>query len=412
MSRMTLSELRAGIKEYNAYFDALNKTLVGREKVVEALRRALIQRQHVLVFGKPGTAKTKLCDVAFSGIAGSHQFHVELSMFMNDDAVFGPYDVKRMRDEGTLVHRTEGMLPEADLARLGEFLDGSMPLLRSLLGALNERRLSRGRQIIDMPLLTVFCDSNKDPADFMGKNPYAWAVLDRLLFITDLDYLQNEGELAEMVRRFQSGATCSVGKSISLELVHRLSDLVVFPPSLVQDDLLYVKYGQAAFEYRQQRRDRTQRDGWKVIFPDISDRRICLASQMMEVGAVLTGRLEARPEDLLLPGDVLGTTPQERALWKEIAQRKIEEIKEEKAQQLDHAQLVAIASILERAEAVDSSDPKTAAADLKVLAEELDGIAPDNDTVSEKKAQAATKLSEVRSAVREQALMEWDLKEE
>ncbi len=405
---MTLPELKNAIKVYNAYFDELEELFVERSRIVRLLRLAMIQRQHMLVFGPPGTAKTLLCDTAFSGITGAEQFHTELSMFMAEDAVFGPYDVKLMREDGVLAHKVEGMLPEANLARLGEFLDASLPLQRSLLGALNERRFCRGKQRINMPLLTVFCDTNKDPAEFMAKNPYAWAVLDRLLFIASFDYLSCSESIDEMVERFQKGVLTSTKKKLPLELIRRLSELVVMPPTLIKDNLLRLKYAEAAYEYRQQRTESVSGGRLKVILPQISDRRIALASQMLEVGAVLDGRLSARPEDLMLPGEVLGTTEEEHNLWRRIAENKIEEIKEIRSQQLDHAQLVALKAISDQAEDMPE-DPKAAAEKLSQLVAQVDAIVPDNSQVEERRDQIVERLEDIRSEVREKALKDWGL---
>ncbi|NUM25821.1 MAG: AAA family ATPase [Candidatus Buchananbacteria bacterium] len=375
--------------------------------MLRLLRWAMVQRQHLLVFGDPGTAKTAVCDRVYEGIYDAEKFHIELAMFMGDDAVFGPYDIRKMKEDGILEHRTEGMLPEADLARLGEFLDGSMPLLRSLLSSLNERRLRRGTQIVDMPLVTVFCDTNKHPGEFLKKNSYAWAVLDRLLFITEVKYLETDDELFRMVRSFQNCQGVDVKDRIPLDLIHNLSELVVAPPTLIRDELIMIKYAQAAREYRERRREAIKSNDWKVILPEVSDRRIAIASQMLEVSAVLDGRLYVEPSDLLNVADALGSTPEEHDLWREIAEGKIEEIHAEKMQQLDHAQKVAINSIMEQADRVDlHGDVKLAVGDLKVLQQSLGDVVPENDDVAEFKERAATKVSEMIEQLRQRALAE------
>src|SRR3989338_8758468 len=126
MARLSLTQLQNAVDTYNEYFNALRTCFVGREHVIEVLRYAMAQRQHVLIVGPQGTSKTAISDVAFAGITDSEKFHVELSMFMGEDAIFGPYDVKKMREEGKLEHRIEGMLPTANVARIGEVLDGNM----------------------------------------------------------------------------------------------------------------------------------------------------------------------------------------------------------------------------------------------------------------------------------------------
>jgi len=118
-SRMSLQELQDAVKLYHQYFDQLESCFVGREDLLRLLKWAMIQRQHILAFGKPGTAKTAVCDRAFEGIENAEKFRIELAMSMLDDAIFGPYNVKKLREEGILEHNIDGMLPRADLARLG-----------------------------------------------------------------------------------------------------------------------------------------------------------------------------------------------------------------------------------------------------------------------------------------------------
>jgi len=405
MHRLTLPELQDAAKRYNAYFDALKACFVGRDHIIDVLRFAMAQRQHVLIFGPPGTAKTALCDVAFSGITGAEKFRAELSMYMGEDALFGPYDTKRMREDGVLEHRVEGMLPQAHLARIGEFLDGSMPTLRALLGALNEREMRRGRQILQLPLLTVYCDTNKNPAEVLKKDPYLWAVLDRILFISNLGFLESEDDMTEMLRRFQSGRTAKVKETLPLELINSLTEPVVCPPSLITDQLVYIKLGQAFVEYREQRQQAIKSNSIPdAVLPMISDRRFALASQMLEVAAVLNGRFQIEPQDMELCYHVLGTTAQEKQLWLDICRVKIQEIEAEKSQQLDHSQVVAIEAIIQQAELINGDDLPLAGDTIRTLEHQLEGIIPAEQAVEERKQQAARKLVEIRSALRAKVL--------
>lgn len=408
--RVNLTELKALSSDFNAYFDALSNCFVGRENIIRLLKLAMAQRQHILIFGPPGTAKTALCDVALAGITGAEKFMVELSAYLTEDAFFGPFDAKKMREEGVMEHRTEGMLPRADFARIGEFLDGNMASLRALLSSLNERRLRRGRQIIDMPLLTVYCDTNQDPGVFLQKNGNAWAILDRILYMSYLGYLDTSEEVTEMIKRFQSGATTKAGRTISLDLIHRLSEVIVYPPSLITDQVMLMKLGQAFTEYREQRKDMIKDGKVKVVLPDISDRRICLASDLVEVSAVLDGRIVTVPEDMRLVQYAVGTTPEELELWREIIDRKIEEIAEEKKQRLEAAQSVALEAIDQQIQKIDlDNDTKEVANTLRVLATQLDNIAPDNDGIDERKQALLEKLAEMRSDLQHKVLKEYNL---
>ncbi|MEK7584290.1 MAG: AAA family ATPase [Patescibacteria group bacterium] len=403
MSRLSLKEVQEAAVLFHRYFDSLKNCFVGRDRIIDLLKAAMTMREHVLIFGPPGTTKTALCDVAFAGITGAEKFHLEFSMFMQEDAIFGPYDTKKMRDEGILEHRTEGMLPEAQFARLGEFLDGSMPLLRSTLAALNERKMRRGRQVIDMPLMTVYCDTNKDPGAYLKQNPYAFAVLDRIAFVAQVGYLSTKEEMTEMFRRFQSGTTKRSPGTLSFDVINELSQLIVLPPSLIGDQMLYIKLGEAAIEYRERRKQLTSNGG--LVLPEITDRRFCVSTQMLEVAAVLDGRLEVMPKDLLAVHPVLGSSDPERDLWIEIAKKKIEEIESEKKQQLSSAQVTALEAIMQRAEGLDLRDVQEAKHAYGVLRATLDNVIPENEEVNVRKQKATEQLEAIRLKLSE-ALLE------
>ncbi|MDD5032944.1 MAG: AAA family ATPase [Candidatus Pacebacteria bacterium] len=343
--------LKDAVKVYNEMFADLKRCFVGRDHVVDVLRYAVAQCQHVLIFGDPGTAKTAIFDVFFSGIEGANGFHVELNMFMTADELFGPLNPKKMREEGVLEHNIEGMLPQANLARLGEFLDANMPLLRSTLSALNERRFIRGKQAVNIPLITAYCDTNTPPGVFLAKNPQAWAVFDRFLFITEAPYLDNAGDLGEMIRRFQMAEVGKLKSKISLSLIREISRLIVEPPSLFTNPAFFLSMGEALCEYRQKRRGLIANKRILQIMPDISDRRICWATQMAEAHAVLDdARTEIFPEDILHLHYALGTTEDEKALWLSIAERYVEKIKETMKLQLSDLQYAALEGFVKEME--------------------------------------------------------------
>lgn len=69
-------------------------------------------------------------------------FDYLLTRFTEPSELFGPFDIRRMR-EGELLTNTECMLPEADVIFLDELLNANSAILNSLLMALNERIFER-----------------------------------------------------------------------------------------------------------------------------------------------------------------------------------------------------------------------------------------------------------------------------
>ncbi len=353
ITRVSPEDLKKNVAKVERYFDSLKKIYVGRDKVIELIKFAMLQKANLLFFGVPGTAKSAISDSLFAGITTSTQFKVQITAFMAEDAIFGPYNIKKMREEGVLEHNTDGMLPTANFANFDEFLDANPAVLRSLLSSLNEKTMVKGRQVLDLPLHLAYCSTNIEPYVFLRKNPQAWAVFDRISFLDRIDYLENTEDIAEMVKRFQYRTSNIPKESIDLSVINSICDFIIFPPTLIQDQLILIKYAEAVVEYRSARKVAMKKieedskannqsifdiDYQGMLFQEISDRRICWASQMMEVTAVLDGRIKVLPEDMLSCHYMLGTSKIEEDIWNEICKKKIEEISEMRKNELSELQ--------------------------------------------------------------------------
>jgi len=143
--------------------DRASRGLVGREALVELVALAAVAREHVLVVGPPGTAKSEAVR-RVARVFGGRYFEYLLGRFTEPSELFGPVDLKRLR-EGTVETETKGMLPEADLAFLDEVFLGSTAILNTLLGILNERRFRRGHTELSCPLRVCVGATNSIPEE-------------------------------------------------------------------------------------------------------------------------------------------------------------------------------------------------------------------------------------------------------
>ncbi|MEM7245889.1 MAG: AAA family ATPase [Acidobacteriota bacterium] len=137
--------------------------LLEREALLQAIALAAVAGEHVLVIGPPGTAKSEAVR-RFTGAIGGTCFEYLLGRFTEPSEIFGPVDLRKLRD-GVVETRTDGMLPEADVAFLDEVFQGSTAILNTLLGILNERRFRRGQATITCPLRLCVAASNALPED-------------------------------------------------------------------------------------------------------------------------------------------------------------------------------------------------------------------------------------------------------
>ena len=135
--------------------------LIEREVLVELVVLAAVAREHVLIIGPPGTAKSEAVR-RVARTLGTRTFEYLLGRFTEPSELFGPVDLTKLRD-GLVETRTEGMLPEAELAFLDEVFLGSTAILNTLLGLLNERVFRRGHTVEKVPLRVCVGASNHLP---------------------------------------------------------------------------------------------------------------------------------------------------------------------------------------------------------------------------------------------------------
>lgn len=142
---------------------AASDGLVARERLVELVILAAVAREHLLIIGPPGTAKSEAVR-RISGVLGARRFEYLLGRFTEPSELFGAVDLRRLQ-EGEVVTDVHGMLPEAELAFLDEVFLGSTAILNTLLGILAERRFRRGHTDVACPLRVCVGASNALPDD-------------------------------------------------------------------------------------------------------------------------------------------------------------------------------------------------------------------------------------------------------
>jgi MoxR-like ATPase len=137
--------------------------LIERESLVELIALAAVAREHLLVIGPPGTAKSEAVRRVAKAIGGEY-FEYLLGRFTEPSEIFGPIDLRKLK-EGVVETETSGMLPEAEVAFLDEVFLGSTAILNTLLQILNERTFRRGHSRLACPLRVCVGASNALPKD-------------------------------------------------------------------------------------------------------------------------------------------------------------------------------------------------------------------------------------------------------
>jgi hypothetical protein len=203
-----------------------------------------------------------------------------------------------------------------------------------------------------------------------------------------LDYLSDSKDVAEMVERYQAGKLKQPDILISHHTIDELSGYIVNPPGLITDTNLIALYAEIVQEYRVKRKKLTEDVKALFILPEISDRRVNKASMMLEVSAVLNGRVEAIPSDISLASVVLCTSTAEKELWDKIVAEKLGAYEKLHNDAVNEAQLKQIRTITDQLDRnVEKEADTTKAADtLKVLWQQYLAMKPSTDVAAKHEA--------------------------
>lgn len=174
MNSLPAPELRAAASAVRKTIATSCQGLVERESLVELMVLCAVAREHLLVVGPPGTAKSEAVRRVARRLGGRY-FEYLLGRFTEPSELFGPIRIDRLKD-GVVETDTSGMLPEADVVFLDEVFLGSTAILNTLLGILNERTFRRGHSQLQCPLRVCVGATNQLPEE-----PQLAAFADRFL---------------------------------------------------------------------------------------------------------------------------------------------------------------------------------------------------------------------------------------
>ncbi|MFH1287503.1 MAG: MoxR family ATPase [bacterium] len=201
-----------------------------RSDVVDGALTALLAKQHLLLIGPPGTAKTNLAETLCKSIKGAEYFFHLLTKFTTDKdlLVSEVMVVEEVDQKGKLIkfiNRSEKKLPQAHMAFLDEIFKCSAVTLNALLRLIHERKctINPGEEI-SSPLVTLIGASNelpgKDQEELMGLN-------DRFLLRYLVDYLSvDDNENSSFVSMI-SNETLSPQTTITIDELRNFQEEVV-----------------------------------------------------------------------------------------------------------------------------------------------------------------------------------------
>jgi len=256
----------------------LSKPFVAREEEAKVIVLALLTREHAVLIGEPGTAKSALIRRA-AQILNMKCFTYLLTKYTEPSELFGPLDINALK-QGKYVRITTNKLPDAEIVFLDEIFRANSAILNTLLTIMNERVFYDGYTEIRVKLWSLFGASNEVPED-----PELEALYDRFLLrhlvkpVTD-DRWRDLLRAAWSIERDGYPPPSIVVDRETLEKLHRAIFQVDLSP--IESKLLKI------FSILESKN------------VHLTDRRKGKALKVIAAHALLNGRTTAATEDLIV----------------------------------------------------------------------------------------------------------------
>jgi len=272
---------------FMALRSALRAALVERDTEIDAILCALLAREHVVLLGPPGTAKSLLARMISAAIDGTY-FEWLLTKFSVPEELFGPVSISALKSDRfeRMIH---GKLPTAEVAFLDEVFKANAAILNNLLTILNERVYHDGtRGPIHCPLEIALLASNELPQD-EGLE----AMFDRVLVRLEVDAINDD-------TAFEGLLTAGTPQA----LTHGLTRAAL---TEARDQVEAIPLGSSVAQTISALHRRFRADGRYI-----SDRRWLKAAGYLRARAWLDGMPEVNDDTLTALVDVLWDDPSQR----------------------------------------------------------------------------------------------------
>ncbi|WP_043430120.1 AAA family ATPase [Cystobacter fuscus] len=220
-------------QSFRRFFQELREAYLERETLFTQIELALLCREHVLVVGPPGTAKSAIASAVLGRIVDEQSgqpslFAKQLAESTVQTDLIGPVDFKVLTETGRTEYLTEDGMLGATHAFLDEVFDGRDMLLRSILNVLHERELKHGRRVTSGRIECAIMTSNRYLSEVLARSPeLLLAFADRLSFISFVPKsFARPASRSAMLHRFAHGLRPDLRAVLTLQQLDVLQKAV------------------------------------------------------------------------------------------------------------------------------------------------------------------------------------------
>jgi len=187
--RSPVEEARARLQEVERI---LNTAIIGHENMTKAILLATVAKEHVIVIGPPGTAKSYAIRLLSKSLNARFYSYL-LTKFTTYDELFGTIDISAL-SKGEY-KRNWSRIVTSDFVFLDEIFKANSAILNALLSLLQERIVydPMSGQEVPTQLWTAVGASNETPDDELQ------ALFDRFAIRVFVDYLDDDRALLNAI---------------------------------------------------------------------------------------------------------------------------------------------------------------------------------------------------------------------
>lgn len=265
----------------------LREAFLEREQLIDGMLAALLAKQHILLLGPPGTAKSALAQALCKAIDGADYFAWLLTRFSTPEELFGPISLVALQQD-RFERKVEGKLPEAHVAFLDEIFKANSSILNALLTLINERKYHNGGATLDCPLVTVVGASNELP-----EGEELEALFDRFALRYWVSPLMEQENMRTLLTAPEPTITTRL-QLRDLELLQLEASQLPLPDATI-DGILAIK-------------EKLEEEGFRS-----SDRRWKQLLGVLKAYAYIEGDAEVTEESFAILPDMLWREPKDRA---------------------------------------------------------------------------------------------------
>lgn len=264
-----------------------------RDDVIRTLLVSILARQHSLLLGPPGTAKSELARHITGRISDAQYWEILLGKYTVPTRMFGPPDVGALaRGEYRQIY--EGRATKANIAFMDEIFKCGVAALNETLAFLNERiyHPENGGKRVHCPLISAVTASNE-----LSSEDDAKAIYDRLLVRMEIGYLADPSNFAALVRSVTAPAVPATRTTVDLVDLQHAVDAEVPATGVPEGIVDAICTLRAALRHH------------KLV---CSDRRWGQSVRLLQGSAYFDGRSDVNDTDLSVLRHVLWDSPAEK----------------------------------------------------------------------------------------------------